>query len=97
MNNAGINMTGKDTHTVDEAFFDRLINLNLKSVYYSISSCAPMYVLCFLRQRLRAQLVSMLQQKSGVIHPYVVCWSPPSKAQDRLLYGHFSLLKSERC
>ncbi|KAJ7797331.1 putative toluenesulfonate zinc-independent alcohol dehydrogenase oxidoreductase [Mycena olivaceomarginata] len=50
VNNAGINMTGKDTHTVDEAFFDRLININLKSVYHSITACAPV----------------MLKQKSGV-------------------------------
>ncbi|KAF7352411.1 Sps19p [Mycena venus] len=50
VNNAGINMTGKDTHTVDEAFFDRLMNINVKSVYHSISACAPV----------------MLKQKSGV-------------------------------
>ncbi|KAJ7731961.1 hypothetical protein B0H14DRAFT_2639950 [Mycena olivaceomarginata] len=50
VNNAGINMTGKDTHTVDEAFFDRLININLKSVYYSITTCVPV----------------MLKQKSGM-------------------------------
>ncbi|KAJ7794959.1 hypothetical protein B0H14DRAFT_3496489 [Mycena olivaceomarginata] len=50
VNNPGINMTGKDTHTVDEAFFDRLININLKSVYHSITACAPV----------------MLKQKSGV-------------------------------
>ncbi|KAJ7797346.1 hypothetical protein B0H14DRAFT_3493816 [Mycena olivaceomarginata] len=50
VNNAGINMTGKDTHTVDEAFFDRRININLKSVYYSIITCAPV----------------LLKQKSGV-------------------------------
>ncbi|KAJ7795516.1 hypothetical protein B0H14DRAFT_3495849 [Mycena olivaceomarginata] len=41
VNNPGINMTGKDMHTVDEAFFDRLININLKSVYHSITACAP--------------------------------------------------------
>ncbi|KAJ7632553.1 hypothetical protein FB45DRAFT_912758 [Roridomyces roridus] len=50
VNNAGINMTGKDTHTVDEEFFDRLMNINVKSVYHSISACAP----------------TMLAQKSGV-------------------------------
>ncbi|KAJ7797594.1 hypothetical protein B0H14DRAFT_2618819 [Mycena olivaceomarginata] len=50
VNNAGINMRGKDTHTVDEAFFDWLININLKSVYHRITACAPM----------------MLKQKSGV-------------------------------
>ncbi|KAJ7498512.1 alcohol dehydrogenase [Mycena latifolia] len=38
VNNAGINMTGKDTHDVDEAFFDRLMNINVKSVYHSVSS-----------------------------------------------------------
>ncbi|KAJ7792740.1 hypothetical protein B0H14DRAFT_3498861 [Mycena olivaceomarginata] len=42
VNNPGINMTGKDTHTVDEAFFDRLININLKSVYHSITACRLM-------------------------------------------------------
>ncbi|KAJ7126441.1 hypothetical protein C8R43DRAFT_1135022 [Mycena crocata] len=50
VNNAGINMTGKETHDVDEAFFDRLFNINVKSVYHSISACAP----------------AMLKQKSGV-------------------------------
>ncbi|KAJ7872048.1 alcohol dehydrogenase [Mycena leptocephala] len=50
VNNAGINMTGKDTHTVDEDFFDRLVNINLKSVYHSITACTPV----------------MLKQKSGV-------------------------------
>ncbi|KAJ7877920.1 hypothetical protein B0H14DRAFT_3435790 [Mycena olivaceomarginata] len=50
VNNPGINMTGKDTHTVDEAFFDRLINIKFKSVYHSITACAPV----------------MLKQKSGV-------------------------------
>ncbi|KAJ6451495.1 alcohol dehydrogenase [Mycena vitilis] len=50
VNNAGINMTGKDTHEVDEAFFDRLININVKSVFHSIHACAPV----------------MLKQKSGV-------------------------------
>jgi NAD(P)-dependent dehydrogenase (short-subunit alcohol dehydrogenase family) len=44
VNNAGINMRGKDTHTVDKAFFDWLININLKSVYHRITACAPMYV-----------------------------------------------------
>ncbi|KAJ6560452.1 alcohol dehydrogenase [Mycena capillaripes] len=44
VNNAGINMSGKDTHTVDEAFFDRLMNINVKSVYHSIAACAPVYV-----------------------------------------------------
>jgi NAD(P)-dependent dehydrogenase (short-subunit alcohol dehydrogenase family) len=44
VNNPDINMTGKDTHTVDEAFFDRLININLKSVYHSITACTPVYV-----------------------------------------------------
>ncbi|KAJ7285305.1 alcohol dehydrogenase [Mycena rebaudengoi] len=50
VNNAGINMTGTDTHDVDEAFFDRLMNINVRSVYHSISACAPI----------------MLKQKSGV-------------------------------
>ncbi|KAJ7885898.1 hypothetical protein B0H14DRAFT_3733415 [Mycena olivaceomarginata] len=50
VNNPGINMTGKDTHTVDEAFFDWFININLKSVYHSITACTPV----------------MLKQKSGV-------------------------------
>jgi 3-oxoacyl-[acyl-carrier protein] reductase len=45
VNNAGINMTGKETHEVDEAFFDRLMNINVKSVYHSISVCAPVYAL----------------------------------------------------
>jgi len=37
-------MTAKDTHLVDEAFFDRLMNINVKSVFHSVSAVAPMYV-----------------------------------------------------
>ncbi|KAJ7848057.1 hypothetical protein B0H14DRAFT_3453420 [Mycena olivaceomarginata] len=80
VNNPGINMMGKDTHTVDEAFFDRLININLKSVYHSITACAPV----------------MLKQKSGVfIHVssvgalcpkpkigYCGCPAPPDSPTD---------------
>ncbi|KAF9075985.1 oxidoreductase [Rhodocollybia butyracea] len=44
VNNAGINMTGKDTHAVDEAFYDRLFDVNLKSVYHSISVVAPIFI-----------------------------------------------------
>ncbi|KAJ7437092.1 hypothetical protein B0H11DRAFT_1754135, partial [Mycena galericulata] len=50
VNNVGINMIGKETHTVDEEFYDRLMNINVKSVYRSIIACAPI----------------VLKQKSGV-------------------------------
>jgi 3-oxoacyl-[acyl-carrier protein] reductase len=66
VNNAGINMTGKDTHTVDEDFFDRLVNINLKSVYHSITACAPVYVLFFSNFLLFEFWSRMLKQKSGV-------------------------------
>ncbi|KAH8916633.1 3-ketoacyl-reductase [Atractiella rhizophila] len=50
VNNAGINMTAHPSHLVEESFYDKLMDINLKSIYRSVTACTPI----------------MLEQKSGV-------------------------------